>query len=364
MKVLISGGGTAGHIYPAIAIADEIKRRTPEASFLFVGAIDRMEMQKVPVAGYEIIGLWISGIQRKITLKNLLFPIKLTYSIIKSYLIIKRFKPNVVVGTGGFASGPVLLVASMMKIPTLIQEQNSYPGITNRLLSKRVDKICVAYDNLHAFFDKGKIVKTGNPIRKRIIFSHNVSLEESHKYFDLSPRKKTVLVLGGSLGAQVINETFEKNLDWFVQNDVQLLWQCGSIYFEKCRKSVEKLNDHRIRIYEFIKDIDYAYATANIIISRSGAITISELSIVGKLAIFIPSPNVAEDHQTKNAMTLVNENAALLLKQKNIQKIFRILEKYLSESSPRKGMEKKLKSMASPNATHHIVNEIIKLIPE
>ncbi len=364
MRILISGGGTGGHIYPAIAIADEIKKRNSNAQLLFVGASDKMEMQRVPQAGYKIIGLWISGIQRKITFKNILFPIKLIFSLFKSWLIILKFKPHIVIGTGGFASGPILFASSLMKIPTLIQEQNSYPGITNQLLAKRAKKICVAYDNLNHFFDKNKMVKTGNPIRAQIASFHNYTLKNPHEHFGLDNTKKTILILGGSLGAQAINQIIEENLNWFIQKDVQLLWQCGKFYFEKCKKSVEKLENNLIKIYDFITDMNYAYAIADIIVSRSGASTISELSIIGKLPIFIPSPNLAEDHQTKNAMALVNKNAALILKQNDIQKLLPMIEKYLFHDPTKKQMEQNLKSMALPNATSHIVDEMMKLIPK
>ena len=293
-KFILSGGGTGGHIYPAIAIANELKLQFPDAEFLFVGARDKMEMQKVPQAGYEIKGLWIAGLQRKLTLQNLMFPLKLATSLLESRRIIKQFKPNVVIGTGGFASGPLLQAAGSAGIPTVVQEQNSFPGITNKLLSKKANAICVAYENLERFFPKEKIVLTGNPVRQDLI-DIDSKRDEAIAFYGLDPNKKTLLVLGGSLGARRINQLIEKELQNILSQDVQIIWQCGKLYFE----DYKKYNQQNVRVVDFIERMDFVYAAADVIISRAGASSVSELCIVGKPVIFIPSPNVAEDHQTK-----------------------------------------------------------------
>jgi len=298
-KFILSGGGTGGHIYPAVAIADELKARYPNAEFLFVGASDRMEMDKVPQAGYKIEGLWISGIQRKLTLKNLIFPFKLIVSLLRSRKIIKIFKPDVVIGTGGFASGPLLQMATSKGIPSLIQEQNSYPGITNKLLGKKVNTICVAYEGLEKFFPKEKIRLTGNPIRKDLLEVKSKQIA-GKDVFELIHSKYTLLVLGGSLGARRINQLIESNIETFKGNNVQVIWQCGKLYYEQYKQYNELEN---VQVHAFLNTMDMAYAAADVIISRAGAISVSELCIVGKPVIFIPSPNVAEDHQTKNAVT-------------------------------------------------------------
>lgn len=312
LNVILSGGGTGGHIFPAIAIANAIKDLAPDTKFLFVGAKDKMEMEKVPRAGYKIKGLWISGLQRKLTLKNLLFPFKVMSSILRSHFIIKSFKPNLVIGTGGFASGPVLYAAARKKIPTLIQEQNSFPGITNKLLSKRVMRICVAYPNMERFFPKSKIRLTGNPVRKEI--EQPITAEGSKNTFNLEPNKKTLLVIGGSLGARTINESIANSIVQFSENDIQVIWQTGKHYIDQAKRTISNLQSKSIYVSDFIYNMSEAYRCADIIVSRAGAISISELCIIGKPVILVPSPNVAEDHQTKNAMALVEKNAALLVK--------------------------------------------------
>ncbi|NNC69518.1 MAG: undecaprenyldiphospho-muramoylpentapeptide beta-N-acetylglucosaminyltransferase, partial [Flavobacteriaceae bacterium] len=322
VNILISGGGTGGHIYPAIAIANELKTRLDNARFLFVGARDRMEMEKVPQAGYEIKGLWISGLQRKLTLKNLAFPFKLISSLWKARNIIKNFNPDVVIGTGGFASGPTLQMANKKGIPTLVQEQNSYPGITNKILAKKANTICVAYDGLERFFPKEKIVKTGNPVRQDLL-AISGKRREALDFFDLDTNKKTILVLGGSLGARAINQLIENNLMWFIENKIQLIWQTGNLYFNDYKKHDDQQD---IQTYAFLNKMDLAYAAADIIISRAGAGSISELCIVGKPVIFIPSPNVAEDHQTKNAMAVVDKGAALIVKESEPDAFVKTLE--------------------------------------
>jgi len=357
VNILISGGGTGGHIYPAIAIANEIKQRNPNANLLFVGAKDRMEMEKVPQAGYEIKGLWISGIQRKLTLKNLLFPLKLISSLWNAHKIIRKFKPNVVIGTGGFASGPTLQMANKKSIPTVVQEQNSYPGITNKLLAKEANTICVAYDGLERFFPKEKIVKTGNPVRQDLLQKGQNDIE-AKEFFKLDSAKKTVLVLGGSLGARAINNLIENQLSWFEQNDVQLIWQTGKLYFDEYKKH----HKNNVQIHAFLNTMNLAYNAADIIISRAGASSISELCIVGKPVIFIPSPNVAEDHQTKNAMAVVSKNAAILCRENEFETFQEELQKLISSAEKQQELSENIKKLALPNATNDIVNEIEKLI--
>lgn len=358
VNILLSGGGTGGHIYPAIAIANEIKTRIKGVNILFVGAHNRMEMEKVPQAGYEIKGLWISGIQRKLTLDNLMFPFKLMSSCWNAFKIIKQFKPTVVIGTGGFASGPTLWVANWLKIPTLIQEQNSYPGITNKLLAKNVAKICVAYDNMEQYFPANKLVKTGNPVRNDLLQVANVR-DEAIAFFKLNPSKKTLLVLGGSLGARAINQLIEKNVNYFVANNIQLIWQTGKFYVE----DYKKYNlTNGIQTHAFLNQMNYAYAAADFIISRAGASSISELCIVAKPTIFIPSPNVAEDHQTKNAVAVVQNNAALMVKEAALESFINVFDNLLSDEKMQVNLGLNMQKMALPEATFKIVNEIEKLI--
>ncbi|MDG1804860.1 undecaprenyldiphospho-muramoylpentapeptide beta-N-acetylglucosaminyltransferase [Flavicella sp.] len=358
MKVLISGGGTGGHIYPAIAIANEIKKRYPSAEFLFVGAQDRMEMEKVPSAGYKIKGLWISGIQRKLTVDNLSFPLKLLSSVWKSKKIVKEFQPDVVVGTGGFASGPVLYVASNKNIPSLIQEQNSYPGITNKLLSKKANSICVAYDGLDRFFPKEKITKTGNPVRQNLL-TVDSKRDAGIDFFNLDPNKKTLLVIGGSLGARAVNKLIAESLEFLDESGVQIIWQTGKFYIDEYKKYNAK---DGVQTHAFLAEMDLAYAAADFIISRAGASSISELCIVGKPTVFIPSPNVSEDHQTKNALALVHENAALMIKESNISSFETVFEELIKDEELQKRLTENIKSLALPNATETIVNELERII--
>ena len=360
-KVLISGGGTGGHIFPALAIAKELERRDSTTEFLFVGASDRMEMEKVPAAGFKIIGLWISGFQRSLSLKNILFPIKLILSILKSFFIVLRFKPDVVIGTGGFASGPILWIATLFKIPTLIQEQNSYPGITNKILASRVHKICVAYPGLERFFPKDKIHFTGNPIRSEIEYG-NPSKEESLAAYGFAKHKTTVLVIGGSLGALRINETILENSEWFKQNDIQLIWQTGNLYYDRCKLAQAKLGVNG-QVRAFISDMSQAFAASDIVISRAGAIAISELSSLGKTCILIPSPNVAEDHQTKNALSLADKNAAVLVEEKNMKTtLFEQLELLVNNPGKQKQLAENCKGMDQPRAAEKIVDIIEELV--
>jgi UDP-N-acetylglucosamine--N-acetylmuramyl-(pentapeptide) pyrophosphoryl-undecaprenol N-acetylglucosamine transferase len=358
-KFIISGGGTGGHIYPAVAIANELKAQFPDATFLFVGAKDKMEMQKVPQAGYKIEGLWIAGLQRKITVQNALFPIKLASSLLKSFFILKRFKPDVVIGTGGFASGAVLKVASMLGIPTVIQEQNSYPGITNKLLAKKANSICVAYENLERFFPKDKLHFTGNPVRQDLMEVASKK-EEAIAHFKLDASKKTLLILGGSLGARRINQLIEKELDFLLQLDFQIIWQCGKHYLNEYSKFNEKEN---VQVTAFIDRMDLVYAAADVVISRSGASSVSELCIVGKPTIFIPSPNVSEDHQTKNAKAIVERGAAILIKESNLDDEFKIVfEAIVKDQGKLQNLTENIKKLAKPNATKAIVEEIKKVL--
>jgi UDP-N-acetylglucosamine--N-acetylmuramyl-(pentapeptide) pyrophosphoryl-undecaprenol N-acetylglucosamine transferase len=358
-KFILSGGGTGGHIYPAVAIANELKSRFPEAEFLFVGAQDKMEMQKVPQAGFKIEGLWIAGLQRKLTFSNALFPIKLMSSLFKSRKIIKNFKPDVVIGTGGFASGPLLQMANSLNIPTVIQEQNSYPGITNKLLSKKANAICVAYENLERFFPKEKIVFTGNPVRQDIL-DINSKRSEAVSYFNLDENKKTVLVIGGSLGARRINQLIAKELDFFRNNNLQIIWQCGNIYKSDYQHFSEIEN---VQVVSFIDRMDLIYAAADFVISRAGASSVSELCLVGKPTIFIPSPNVAEDHQTKNAKAIVDKKGALLIKESELDEKFEsVFNKLIHDENLQKSLSENMKKLGKPNATKDIVEQIIKLI--
>ncbi len=357
-RFILSGGGTGGHIYPAIAIADELKKRHPDAEFLFVGAEDRMEMEKVPQAGYDIEGLWITGLQRKLTLKNLMFPIKLISSLLKAGKIIKKFRPDAVIGTGGFASGPTLRVAAGRGIPCVLQEQNSYAGITNKLLKDKVAKICVAYDNMENFFPADKIVKTGNPVRGDLVENFKDKSEALY-HFRLDSQKSTLLILGGSLGARCINQLVAKNLDFFKKQDIQLIWQCGKLYIEEYKKYASDT----VKVLDFVNRMDYAYSAADTIISRAGAGSVSELCIVGKPVIFIPSPNVAEDHQTKNAQALVAENAAVMIRETDLDAHFEPQFKELHKNEDKqKELGANIKKLALPNATSDIVDEILKLV--
>ncbi len=312
-KIIISGGGTGGHIFPAIAIANALKKLDPATEILFVGATGRMEMERVPAAGYRIIGLDIQGIQRKSILKNLLFPVKLIGSVIKALRIIRDFKPNAAVGVGGYASGPLLYAASVKGVPYLIQEQNSFAGITNKWLGKKAKKVCVAFDGMEQFFPKESIIKTGNPVRKQSV-AIGGKREEAFTYFTLSPQKKTILVTGGSLGARTLNNSVLAGLVKITGDDVQLIWQTGKFYYKDMTEQLGDGYSPNIKVLEFLDRMDLAYAAADVIISRAGAGTIAELCIVKKPVILVPSPNVAEDHQTKNAMALVHENAAILVK--------------------------------------------------
>jgi len=361
-KVIVSGGGTGGHIFPAIAIANAIKAKYPNTEILFVGAEGKMEMEKVPAAGYKIIGLPIMGLQRRLTFQNLKFPFKLWASMLKAKKIITDFKPDVVVGVGGYASGPLLKAATKKGIPALIQEQNSYPGITNKLLATKVQKICVAYDGLERFFPKEKILLTGNPVRQDIK-NLTVKRERGLEHFELVGTKKIVLVIGGSLGARTINESIEGGLEELAKNNIQLVWQTGQFYANSAEKAVEKYKEHGIKTMAFISKMDYAYAVADVVISRAGASSISELCLAEKAAIFVPSPNVAEDHQTKNAMALVNYNAALLVKDSEAkEKLIPTLMSLIQDETKMERLKTNILKMAFNDSANIIADEVMKLV--
>jgi len=361
-RVLISGGGTGGHVFPAIAIADAVKVRYPEADILFVGAEDKIEMEKVPKAGYPIVGLWISGFHRQLTMRNLMFPVKLLSSLVRAWRIVSEFRPDVVVGVGGFASGPVLEVASRRGIPTLIQEQNSYAGVTNRLLGGKVDRICVAYEHMERYFPAEKLVLTGNPVRQDLLELRH-SRQEAAAHFGMDPGRPILFVFGGSLGARSINEAMAANAALLAQHpEVQVLWQMGKLYHEQFSESKTAALPN-VEARSFIDRMDLAYAMADVIISRAGALTVSELSLVGKAAILIPSPNVAEDHQTKNAMALVEKEAAVLLPDEQAEDriIVEALE-LLQDDKRREALGRHIRTLAKAHAADNIAAEVLSLI--
>ena len=364
-KVIISGGGTGGHIYPAIAIAKKILEIKKDSEILFVGAKGRMEMEKVPEEGFEIVGLNVVGIQRSISingiLKNLKFPFLLMKSLNHARKIIKDFQPNIVVGVGGYASGPTLRMAHRLKIPTLIQEQNSYAGLTNKWLSKKTKKICVAYENMNQFFEPTKLVLTGNPVRKDIE-NLDAKLSEAKTYFKVSKNEKVILVLGGSLGAKSINEGILNSIHTIKDQPIKLLWQVGKRYFESIENQLNQINIPNVKALAFIKRMDLAYSIADIVISRAGALSISELTLAGKPSILVPSPNVSEDHQTKNAMSLVNKSAAILVEDKQTDSLLRTALDLLNQENQLNTISKNAKKMGKPNASDDIVKEIFKLI--
>jgi UDP-N-acetylglucosamine--N-acetylmuramyl-(pentapeptide) pyrophosphoryl-undecaprenol N-acetylglucosamine transferase len=361
LKVILSGGGTGGHIFPAVAIANELKKLVPDVEILFVGALGKMEMEKVPNAGYKIIGVPIAGIQRKLTLANLKLPFLIIRSLLKTKKIINDFKPDVVVGTGGYASGPLLRAAVNKGIPALLQEQNSYAGITNKILSKKAAKICVAYEGMEKFFPKEKILITGNPVRQDI---HDIKdkKSEAQSFFQLSPNKKTVLVIGGSLGARTINEAIGAQLEKLVGQNIQLLWQTGKTYYPTALEQAKPFVNNAIYPLEFISRMDFAYAAADIVISRAGASSISELCNIGMPSILVPSPNVAEDHQTKNAMALVTKNAALLVKDGDArQTLVETAISLLNNTAQQVMLTNNISQMAFVNSANVIAHEVLKL---
>lgn len=361
LRIILSGGGTGGHIFPAVAIANELKQLVPHAEILFVGALGRMEMEKVPAAGYKIIGVPIAGLQRRFTLENLKLPFLIIKSLLQTRRILKEFKPHVVVGTGGYASGPVLKAATSMNIPTLIQEQNGYAGITNKLLARKVNRICVGYEGMEAFFPKEKIVLTGNPVRQDIQRLEE-KRTEAFRFFGLSEGVKTVLVIGGSLGARTINEAIGSGLEKFKEAGVQLIWQTGKGYADTAVNQVNRQNSELLKASAFIQRMDMAYAAADLVISRAGASSVTELCNSHKACILVPSPNVAEDHQTKNAMALVNKEATLLIKdteasERLVQESILLVNDEVRLAKLRTNISR----LAYPNSANVIANEVLKL---
>ena len=362
LRIIISGGGTGGHIFPAVSIANAIKELRPDTDILFVGAEGRMEMHRVPAAGYPIKGLPVAGFDRKNLLKNIPVLIKLFKSQRLARKIVKDFRPHAAVGVGGYASGPTLKVAGSMGIPTLLQEQNSYAGVTNKLLAKQAQKICVAYDGMERFFDKSKIILTGNPVRQGLL-NHTMTQEEAISTFSLDPQKKTVLILGGSLGARTINECLMSNLDKIKSSGVQFIWQTGKIYIEEVREAVAQAGElPMLYVTDFISDMATAYRAADLVISRAGAGSISEFCLLQKPVILVPSPNVAEDHQTKNALALVNKNAALYIKDAEAKEM--LLDKAIkavNQPELLKNLSKNIAELAFTDSANVIAKEVIKL---
>ncbi|MCB8995009.1 MAG: undecaprenyldiphospho-muramoylpentapeptide beta-N-acetylglucosaminyltransferase [Bacteroidales bacterium] len=359
-KIIIGGGGTGGHIFPAIAVANALKLADKEVDILFVGALNRIEMEKVPEAGYRIIGLPVEGFQRKLSLKSFSFFLKLWKSMRMSAKIIKDFKPDVALGVGGYASGPILRAASRKNVPFVIQEQNSYAGVTNRLLAKSASKICVAYDNMERFFPAEKIILTGNPVRQDILNGAK-DKKESLKNFKLDPGKQTILILGGSLGARSINNAVAGSL-LLLPDDVQLLWQCGKLYYEEMQSRLQESGKKNIMLLQFIREMDMAFSAADIIVSRAGAGTISELAIVGKPVILVPSPNVAEDHQTQNALSLVKKGASILVKDIDADKtLIETALKLLKNRDEKEKLSQSLQKLAIRDSADRIAKEILSI---
>ncbi len=364
VNILVSGGGTGGHIFPAIAIANALKARLGDkANIQFVGAKGKMEMEKVPQAGYPITGLNISGLQRKLDMANLNFPFKLLGSLMKSSGIIRKFKPDVAIGTGGYASGPMLYMASRKKVPTLILEQNSYPGITNKLLGKRVNTVCVAYKGMEQYFPEDRIVITGSPVRREII-ELKPDKKEALEFFGLKQDVPTLLVIGGSQGAYKVNRAIAGMLDKLVEGNIQMVWQTGKYSYDMAMQAAEKfVKEKKIKVVDFITRMDMAYAAADLVISRAGAIAIAEIAVVGKPAIFVPLPSAAEDHQTKNAVSLVKGHAALMVKENELEeKLPPMVAGMMKSKQDRLVMMQNLKRFAHPDATEKIVDEVLKLI--
>lgn len=360
-RIIISGGGTGGHIFPAIAIANELMSRDAGTEILFVGARDRMEMERVPAAGYRIKGLPVAGFQRKLTLKNVRVILKLLQSLLMAKKIIAEFKPHVAIGVGGYASAPVLRSAARKGIPTVIQEQNSYAGVTNKLLARKAKLICVAYNNMERYFPKEKIVITGNPIRQDIL--EQVDINKARDFFHITHDKPVVLILGGSLGARSINDAVLDQINELGHLDATVIWQTGKLYYQQAREEAESHLQGNIKIYDFISRMDFAYALSQVVVSRAGAGTISEIQAVGKACILIPSPNVAEDHQTRNAKALTDKNAAILIKDPDArEKLIPQIKALTENKAHRDELAQNCGSMARPKAAQHIVNEIYKVL--
>jgi len=362
-RLIVSGGGTGGHIFPAIAIADAFKRRHPDAEILFVGAKGRMEMERVPKAGYPIEGLWISGFKRELSIDNLSFPFKLLSSLCNARKILKRFNPDAVVGVGGFASGPTMRMATRLGIPVIIQEQNSFPGVTNKIVAPKAAKICVAYEKMDRWFPKDKIVLTGNPLRNNMTAVEGMR-EEGTASFGLDPQKPIILLVGGSQGALGINKGISAKLEMFKDNDCQMIWQTGKFYIDKALKEVEAMGlTERVKPTVFIERMDLAYAAADTVISRAGAMSISELSLVRKPVVFVPLPTAAEDHQTKNAMSLVEADAAMMVKNNETEeRLLPVVFELLKDAKKMSDMSENISKFARSNAAEDIVNEIDKVL--
>lgn len=363
VRVIISGGGTGGHIFPAIAIANAIKKRYPDAAILFVGAKDRMEMTKVPAAGYEIVGLEVSGFNRKSILKNISVLSKLLKSLLGARKIIKSFKPQIAIGVGGYASGPTLRVANFCGVPTLLQEQNSYAGVTNKLLAKKAETICVAYEGMDKFFPQEKIVLTGNPCRQDLL-NPSLTKEEAIKFFNLDPGKRTLLVVGGSLGSKTLNHSVLKYYEEIAQSDVQVIWQCGEYYLEEfIVYAANRGNADNIFLFDFISRMDLAYKAADLVISRAGAGAISELSLLAKSSILVPSPNVAEDHQTKNAEAFARKDAAVMIPDReSISRLIPMAMDIIHDEAKLKNLSENIAKLAEPNSADRIVEAVMKII--
>ena len=362
LRIIISGGGTGGHIFPAVSIANAIRAKYPEAKILFVGALGRMEMQRVPAAGYEIVGLPISGFNRKNMLKNVVVLYRIWKSQQMAKKIIRKFNPMAAVGVGGYASGPMLNQCTKMGIPCLIQEQNSYAGVTNKILSKKVDRICVAYDGMERFFPADKIVKTGNPVRQALLDT-KLTQAEALKSFGLSEDKKTILIVGGSLGARTVNESVLQNLDMIKESGVQFIWQTGKYYNASIMAELKQRGTvPSLHVTDFISDMGAAYKAADLVISRAGASSISEFCLIGKPVILVPSPNVAEDHQTKNAMALVNKNAALYVKDADAPaEVVKLALQTVKDDARLKELSENILKLALPDSADIIANEVVKL---
>lgn len=361
LKVMVSGGGTGGHIFPAVAIANAIKSIRPDAEFLFVGAKGKMEMEKVPAAGYQIEGLWISGLQRSLTLKNLSFPFKVIHSMMRARKLVKQFKPDVVIGTGGFASGPTLKAAAALGIPTIIQEQNSFPGMTNRILGKNAKRVCVAYEGMDQYFESNKVLFTGNPVRQQVTQIEG-KRNEAMSFFGLDAAKPVVLIVGGSLGAQSINRAIMPSMAKLVEAGVQLIWQTGKPSFEEAKQAATPYADQGIKVFDFIQKMELAYAAANVVISRAGAIAVSELCLVKKPCILVPFPFAAEDHQTKNAMALVNHHAAIHIadKEANEQLVSTVLA-LVTDEQKQEELAKQISGLGKPDAALRIAEEAVRI---
>lgn len=360
LKIVISGGGTGGHIFPAIAIAQALQKLRPDVQLLFVGAVGKMEMEKVPAAGYSIRGLNISGLQRKLSMSLLWFPFKVWLAVRKAKSIVKEFNPDAAIGVGGYASGPLLYAAAQSGVPCLIHEQNSFAGITNKWLKNKASRICVAYDGMEKFFPAAKLLKTGNPVRKEIL-NKSVDKEAAYRFFGLNPARKTLLVIGGSLGARTINESIFERVEQIAASGVQVLWQTGKWYYEIARSA----ESDSVKVHEFIYKMDMAYAIADVVVSRAGAISIAEIAYLQKPVVLVPSPNVAEDHQTKNAEALLKENAAILVKDSEAKSSLVYITLGLMDDEKKKAeMSRNILHFSAPNAPEVIANEVLKMIEQ